>query len=385
MRKAILLMGITLLMLLVMNISPALPIIQEAFNDHPNPKLYVMILFTIPSLALGIFSPICGKIVDAVGRKPTFIISLIVYAISGTAPAFLDSLEHIIISRFILGISTATISTSTMTLMTDYYSGREREVMMSLKSVFVGLGGLFFLITGGLLAHYSWRAPFVLDLFPLLLVIPAWIFLYEPKIEKKQTDQQPLSPIPWKPIIQLLAVTFFIKMMIYVVPMKLPFLLRTVFGTPPGTSGFILAFGTVVSTTGAFFFPNIRKYASHHRIFTICLFSLALGFFFFSNATSYPEVFAGLVFLGFAFGWTVPNASVLVAELTPVQSRGFMMGILTSCLFIGQFFTPFMVYPIEAWCGIEGECGVFGFYSYLIFGVAFYFLYRDLVKKHKYL
>ncbi len=368
-----------------MNISPALPIIQEAFHDHSNPKLYVMILFTIPSLALGIFSPICGKFVDIVGRKPTFIISLIVYAISGTAPVFLNSLEEIIISRFILGISTATISTATMTLMTDYYTGKEREVMMSLKSVFVGLGGLVFLITGGILAHYSWRAPFFLDLFPLLLVIPAWIFLYEPKIEKKQLDKHTLPPIPWKPIVRLLAVTFFIKMMIYIVPMKLPFLLKDIFETPPGTNGVILAFGTVSSTIAAFFFPNVRKYASHHQIFTVCLFSLAIGFFCFSNATTYPEIFTGLIFLGIAFGWTVPNASVLVAELTPLQSRGFMMGILTSCLFMGQFLTPFVVYPIESICGLEGECGVFGFYSYCIFAVALYFLYKAITKKQTYL
>lgn len=378
MRKGVLLLGITLLMLLVMNISPALPIIQEAFKDHPYPRLYVMILFTIPSLALGIFSPICGKLVDVVGRKSTFIISLVIYAISGTVPAFLNSLEEIIVSRFILGISTATIATVTMTLITDYYSGKEREKMMSLKSVFVGIGGLVFLIVGGLLAQYSWRAPFLMNLLPLLLIVPAWIYLYEPEIDRKEAKQTLMNEISWKPMVHLLAVTLFIKMMIYVVPLKLPFLLRDVFESTPGKNGFILAFGTVASTIAAFFFPNVRKYANHHQIFTVCLFSLALGFFFFSIATSFAEIFLGLALLGFSFGWTVPNASVLVAELTPAQSRGMMMGVLTSCLFIGQFFTPFMVYPIDVWFGEEAGSSLFRIYSFVIFGIGLYYLYKDV-------
>jgi MFS family permease len=381
MRKAVLLLGITLIMLIIMNISPALPVIQKAFKGHENPQLYVMILFTIPSLALGVFSPLCGKVIDQFGRKKTFIFSLFVYAITATAPAFLDSLEAIIIVRFFLGIATATISTATLTLITDYYHGKERERMMSLKSVFVGLGGLIFLMIGGWLAQFSWRAPFYLGLFPLFIVIPAWIYLDEPEIIKQGGKKKSETPIPWSVMIPILSIVFVIKMMIYIIPMKLPFLLEEIFRSSSATNGMVLAFGTIVSTLSAFLFPNLRKYASHHQIFTICLFTLAIGFLFFSVATSYIGIFIGLTFMGFSFGWVVPNSSLLVAELTPIRNRGFMMGVLSSCLFLGQFFTPFFAYPIESVCGLRGNCGLFGSIGYFLLVLACYFLYVDISKK----
>lgn len=385
MRKATLLLCVTLLMLIVMNISPALPIIEKAFINHENVHLFVMIVFTVPSLALGLFSPLCGKIVDRFGRKNTLIISLIVYAASGTAPAFLNSLEGIITTRFILGISTATISTAVMTLITDYYVGREREEMMAMKSVFIGLGGLVFLVIGGWLAQISWRAPFYLDLFPLLLVIPAWIYLDEPKIRRREAKNTLAKNLPWKPLIQVFFIAFLIKSFIYIVPMKVPFLLEEVLGTEPGTNGMLLAFSTVASTAAAFFFPAARKFLSHHIIFTLSFFSLSISFLVFAFSGSYFGMLSALAFSGIAFGWVVPNSSLVVAELTPVCCRGLMMGILTSSLFLGQFITPFLVHPVESRSGLTGYTGVFGSFGLLLMIIALFYLFKDITKKTTYL
>jgi MFS family permease len=95
-----------------------------------------LLALAAPSLMVAITSPIIGRVVDAVGRRRVLVVSLVLYGVAGIAPAFLNDLNLIIVSRFFLGIVEGAIMTSSTTLIGDYFSGGEREKWLVMQVVF---------------------------------------------------------------------------------------------------------------------------------------------------------------------------------------------------------------------------------------------------------
>jgi hypothetical protein len=58
------------------------------------------------------------------------------------------------------------------------------------------------------------------------------------------------------------------------------------------------------------------------------------------------------------FGLLMPNLNVWLSSVTPEAMRGRAFGGLTTCLFLGQFASPFASQPIASWVGLSMTFGV---------------------------
>ena len=92
-------------------IAPVLPFMQKAFADEPHADILTLIVLVIPGLMIALFSPVMGVLVDVVGRKRLYLISIAVYAVAGVLPFFLHSLAAIIATRVVVGVAEAAITT----------------------------------------------------------------------------------------------------------------------------------------------------------------------------------------------------------------------------------------------------------------------------------
>ena len=73
---------------------------------------------------------------------------------------------------------------------------------------------------------------------------------------------------------------------------------------------------------------------------------MGIGYFLTGKVIGY-ELVLGVVFLaGLGLGLFIANLNFWVLELSPPQIRGKNMGILTACLFGGQFLSPIVAEPI---------------------------------------
>ena len=88
----------------------------------------------------------------------------------------LQIITIIIISRIFLGISVGMSMTIVITLIADYFEGLERQKFVGLQVAFMSLGGILFIGLGGVLADISWRVPFLIYLFSLLVLPLSIIF-----------------------------------------------------------------------------------------------------------------------------------------------------------------------------------------------------------------
>ncbi|MGO1766600.1 MAG: MFS transporter, partial [Advenella sp.] len=180
-RKLVLLLVATLTIMAGIIIAPSLPAIESRFGDSDHIALLSRMVLTLPSLFVAMSAPLAGILADRYGRKKLLVGAIALYGIAGASGLIADSLPMLLTGRAILGIAIGGIITLNTALIGDYFTGAEREKYLGLQQAFVQLGGVVFVMSGGLLAELHWRMPFVIYGAALILIPAVIIFLTEPQ------------------------------------------------------------------------------------------------------------------------------------------------------------------------------------------------------------
>ncbi|MGK0391213.1 MAG: MFS family permease, partial [Maribacter sp.] len=325
-------------------IAPSLPAISLHFNHISQVELLSKLILSLPALFIVMIAPFAGNYIDRFGRLKLLYIGLLGYVISGTSGYFLQDLYMILVGRMFLGISIGIIMTIVMTLVGDYFEGEARRKFVGYQSAFIGLAGVFFMIIGGYLASQHWRLPFMIYLFPLVLIPMCFFFLKEPKTIHRST----FEPLPTSsPLLKVLfPIGTFFMILFYLMPTQLPFLLKDMGIEIPSYSGNALATNALGIVCTSFFYSNIKKRFSFLVVASAALLMVGTGYFLTGISTTFETVLASVFLAGLGSGLFMANLTFWVMELSPPQVRGKNMGILTACLFLGQFLSPIVAEPI---------------------------------------
>ena len=345
-------------------ISPALPQIQQFFQNEPNSEFWVKLLLTLPALFTAIGAPFAGMIIDRFGRKPLLIGAVTLYGLAGGSGCVLSSLTGLLIGRAFLGLAVGAIMTTSIALIADYYQGPKRNQIMGTQAAFMGYGGVVFLTLGGFLADIGWRIPFLIYL-SAFAILPLVIFcLTEPNVESDRNSilaEDVEAKLPIGTIALIYTLTFLTMVAFYMIPVQLPFYLKSLGQVSNAQTGIAIAASTLASAIVSMRYGSIKTHLSFPGVL-ICLYLLmGLGYVTISLAKSYPVVVMGLIFAGSGLGLLLPNMNVWLNAKTPIASRGRVLGGLTTCMFLGQFCSPIVSQPIAQQLGLGVTYGVTGF------------------------
>lgn len=354
-------------------IAPSLPQMARVFSDTPNAVFLSKLILTIPALFIAVCSPLAGRIIDRLGRLRLLFIVLILYAIGGVSGYFLDNLYHILVGRALLGVAVAGVMTVAVTLIGDYFEGRARERFMGIQAASMSFGGMIFVGAGGFLADISWRSPFLIYGFSIVVLLLAMRYLYEPN---RETSVQSLLPDKLPPILVLVYAVAFVGMILfYMLPVQIPFLLNEIGVTKNALAGLAIVVATLGSTISSLSYHRLKNRFSFSTILAVLFFLMAIGFLVISSAQQYSTVIIGMIISGFGLGLMMPNLNIWLLSVTPPKIRGTAVGILTMSLFLGQFFSPIAVAPLERIYSLSGVFFLGGGFMVLIslFFVVFHF------------
>jgi MFS family permease len=343
--KLTLLLVSSLTIMSVITISPALPQMAKAFSNVENAAFLVKLILTLPALMIAIFSPITGRLIDRYGRLKILWASLVLYAVAGTAGFFLDNLYHILISRAVLGIAVGMSMTIVITLIADYFEGMERQKFVGLQIAFMSMGGIVFIGLGGILADIGWRYPFLIY-FSSLFVLPlSVLFLHEPVVaqHKVQGNQDITAP---KIIWMLFINTMIMWILFFLIPVQIPFYLKSLGVEKNALIGAAIATSTACSAVSSFSYSKIKSRLSFLSIFSVGYLLMAAGFVCIAVSNTYVLVVIAMMLSGLGMGMMIPNTNMWVMKLAPPQIRGKEIGKLTTFWFLGQFLSPIIIFPI---------------------------------------
>jgi len=343
--KLTLLLVSSLTIMSVITISPALPQMTIIFSNVKNAAFIVKMVLTIPALMIALFSPIAGWLIDRYGRISILRVSLIVYAVAGSAGFYLDNLYAILLSRVVLGMAVGMSMTIVITLIADYFEGKERLKFVGTQIAFMSLGGIVFIGLGGVLADIGWRYPFLLYLFALLVFPLTIAFLKEPKFIKHA--KQDLQNIKVPGIIWLLFFnTMLMWIIFFLIPVQIPFYLKALGVQKNSLIGAAIASSTLFSAISSLSYSKIKGRFNFLTIYCVGYLLMAAWFVCIAVGDSYSMVVIAMMLSGLGMGMMIPNTNMWVMKIVPPEIRGKEIGKLTTFWFLGQFLSPIIIFPV---------------------------------------
>ncbi|MGA1835882.1 MFS transporter [Herbiconiux sp. 11R-BC] len=362
----LLLIGSCLPVLGAVLLAPILPTLTGVFASVPGSEALVPLIVTIPALMIALIAPFAGAIVDRVGRKRLLVVALIVYAVLGTAPLYLDSLPGIVLSRVGVGITEAAIMTCCTTLLADYFVGARRDKYFGLQTVVTSLAATAFFVIGGALGANGWRTPFWLYAVSLLLVVPVALLIWQPRMQKTGADRAKLPPIPWRALALPLIVSLFGGLMFYSLIVELPYVLAGLGVTEVSTIGAVTAAASLATAIGAILFRWIARFQAR-RLLPLALGLGGVGLVIVWFAPSIPVAIIGAVITSFGNGILLPTLLTWAVSGLAFEQRGRGTGLWTGFLFFGQFACPLVLLALQAPLGsLPAALGALGIASLVI-------------------
>ncbi len=327
----------------------SLPLISQTFADIPHIEFLSKLMLTIPSIVIALFAPFAGHIVDKWGRLKPLYVGIVLFVLGGSSGFYLHDFYTILVGRAVLGFAVALIMTSATALIGDYFDEHARHKFMSKQGLAVGLGGILFITSGGLLAQIHWSYPFAIYFLPLLFLPFLMGSLYEP--EKYKPSQEVELETKLLPVY---ITAFFVMVLFYMLPTQFPYLIVNTLGGQPQSIGFVIATAMTFNALTSMQYAKIKARLSYLQIYAATFILFALGLFIISQASSIHNLYFATMPLGMAFGLLLVNTNAWFLSKVPPSKRGKASGLLTSSFFLGQFSSPLLFEPIVAAYGIQG-------------------------------
>jgi len=340
-------------------ITPVLPQLSEEFAEVAGAAILVPMIVAIPALMIALFAPFAGQIVDRVGRKRLLIITMIAYALAGTAPAWLEGLSEILVSRVLVGICEAAIMTVCTTLIVDYFhEEKRRRRYLGLQTVVTSIAATIFIALGGALGANGWHTPFWVYAISIAVAIPMIFALWEPKGDP--TDSHAAAGakvrIPWGRILGPLLITLFGGFTFYVLIIEVSYLVvgTGVAANDTATIGGVATGASLAAAIGGLSFARLGRLP--HKVLLPLAFGLqALGMLLVWIVGGMPGIVAGAIVASLGSGILLPALLTWVVAATKFEERGRVTGLWTSAFFLGQFLTPILMGIIS---GVTGSLTV---------------------------
>lgn len=347
-------------------IAASLPHIQEIFTGEENAELLTRLVLTLPALFIAMGAPFAGMFVDRYGRIKPLLFGLVLYAVAGTSGLYATSLEGILIGRALLGASVAIIMTVTTTLAGDYFSGDARNRYVGLQGMAMAFGGVLFILAGGVMADFHWRAPFAVYFASLAILPLALLFLKEP--QKVHHDASHNDHIRHS-LLPVYLIGFLGMVAMYMVPVQLPFLLAHHFEASGSMIGIAIASATLTAAIASSQYRRIRQKLSIRGVYTLLLVFYGTGFVGIGLAPSYGMLQFFAVISGFGMGWFMVNSHTWMLERAHPSVRGRASGFMATAIFFGQFASPIIMQPLIDVVGVQHAFSVIGAVMFLWLGV----------------
>ena len=154
-----------------MSISPAIPAMREFFAGMPREAIES--ITTVQNFSGFVFILACPWISARLGKKRSVLLALVLAAVAGMVPAFTGSYLAILASRLVFGAGVGLDCGLAMSMVGDFFEGRERATLMGMRSSTETIGNIVCTTLAGALLRLGWQRCFLVY---GLLFVPVALF-----------------------------------------------------------------------------------------------------------------------------------------------------------------------------------------------------------------
>ncbi|WP_261511834.1 MFS transporter [Chryseobacterium paludis] len=165
------------------------PVLEKEFSWDEKDYSYIVMAFTT-TYAIGYLA--MGRLIDRVGTKIGYAVSLIVWSLASIGHGFVKSTIGFIIARSTLGISEAGNFPAAIKSVAEWFPKKERALATGIFNSGATVGAILApLLVPFILGHYGWRETFVwIGALGLLWIVLWWRFYKIPEKTKKLSQEE---------------------------------------------------------------------------------------------------------------------------------------------------------------------------------------------------
>jgi MFS family permease len=342
-----LLLPITMAVMGISVLTPVVPLMLKQFAAVPYHDYLVMGgILTMPAIWVLLFSPIAGWMADRFGRCRLLLISMVVYAFVGVAPAFLNDIYLIIATRVGVGLCESIVMTVSTTMLGDYFTGRARERWIASQTAVASVSAVGIIYLGGELGGaFGWRGPFFLYLYSLVLALGVFLYIWEPPVEHASaadSSQPATAPFPLARLLGICALTLLASISFYTVITKNAEALVVLGVTDAAAIGKYTMLASIGVPVGTFIYWGVSRL----RINLLLLLDFALigtGFILMGRATDPVAYVSGSFINQIGCGLVLPTMLIWATRGLAYSVRGRGTGMWQAAFAIGQFLSGMVV------------------------------------------
>lgn len=349
--------GITLMSALgIFSISPALPKIAQGLHVSPQDVGLLITVFSLPGIFL---MPLMGIAADLFGKKLVLVPSLLLFGVAGGACIFVRDFNIILICRFFQGIGAASLSSLTIAVISDLYTGRTRTAAMGYNQSVFSVGAIVFAIAGGALTLAGWYYAFLLPFLAIPVGFLVMFFLkpYNKKAEGLKNLKYFIRNIGVTLRQRQIIILYIVTIVTFVVwsssyAIYFPVLIGIEFNKSPFFIGLIMSSMSLSQALTSFQIVRIINKASKSFMLGACFILYALGMIIIPYITNTIFFFVPAIILGMAQGINLPIIQVFLSQYSTDENRSTIMSLYGVALRIGQTTGPLLMGLMFALGGI---------------------------------
>jgi len=177
------------------SIDAMLPLLSQMGEElSPASPTDAQLVITVFVMGLGLGTFVAGPLSDRFGRKPVIVVGIVLYMAAAVMAAVSNSLEMLLLARFLQGLGTAGPRVVSQAMVRDLYSGRHMARVMSFAmTIFVLVPAVAPLLGAQIGGLFGWRAIFWSFLI-FGLTSALWVMLRQPET-LPPAARSPLDPV----------------------------------------------------------------------------------------------------------------------------------------------------------------------------------------------
>lgn len=327
------------------------PVLEEIRTDLGVSGTAAGLIITTHGLAIAIFSPVAGWLIDRFGVRGPLAAGLIVFGLAGGAGIFVSSYPALIASRAVFGVGAALVFTGSTVALLALYQGAARDRVMGWRTTFTSVGGFVFpLLAGGLGTLLSWQAAF--GIYLIGVPIGLWALRAVPAVKRAAVtaegpDEGMFVLLARSRVLAgVYAFVFTLMLMMYSVAVFLPQRLGELgIKAPILVSAYLLSMMASAALVGLVY-ARVRARLSYLAIMRFAAATWVTAFLILGFAAQPLLLTAATLFLGLGNGILFSALSVLIAELVPESALGRATALQSTLIFLGQFVSPLLIGPV---------------------------------------
>ncbi|MEQ9548941.1 MAG: MFS transporter [Coleofasciculus sp. G3-WIS-01] len=337
-------------------VAPILPEMIQQLNLDP---ALAGNLVSLHCLTIALFSPPLGILADRMGHLRVLIPSLILYALFGTAGAFMHSLMPLLVVRGLLGAASGGIAAASLGILGNMYEGEARSQALGYATSTLTIMGIAFPLLGGWVGSFHWQWAFGLYGIGLPMAILAARFLPKKSSPKTKGDAKDagskLRQVLGRPYtLRLLCTLSLVSIAMYAVVIYAPQYLKQTIDATSVVNGVVLASRAIgAAVISAFGAKRLAQGLGQRTTVAIGLGLMALTLSTIPVLHQLGWILVTAIFFGVGFGLVLPTLYGTLANLAPPDLKSSVLAAGTGAGFLGQFISPILLGPVLAYCGLQ--------------------------------